>query len=73
MAGRFGVPRKGPYTAHLRTLAPNTIPDIVFETKVLKWAVYGPFGLLMSDTDSEFEPGAVLGLKGDQRALQLLA
>ena len=35
---------KGPYTAHLRTLVPKTIPSMVFGTRVLKWAVYGPFG-----------------------------
>ena len=37
---------KGPYTAHLRTLVPKTIPGIVFGTSVLKWAVYGPFGFV---------------------------
>ena len=35
---------KGPCTAHLRTLGPKTTPGIVFGTRVLKWAVYGPLG-----------------------------
>ena len=36
---------KGPsYTACLRTRLPNTIPGIAFGKRVLKWAVYGPFG-----------------------------
>ena len=38
---------KGPYTAHLKTLVPNTIPGIVFGTRVLKWAVYGVFGFVL--------------------------
>ena len=38
----FLVP-KGPYTANLRTLAPKTILGILSGTRVLKWAVYGPF------------------------------
>ena len=29
----------GPYTAHLRTLLPQTIPGIVFGTRVLSWAL----------------------------------
>ena len=37
-----GLRPKGPYTAHLRTLVPKTIPGTVFGTRVLKWAVYGP-------------------------------
>ena len=36
---------KGPYTAHLRTLVPNTIPGIVFGIRVRKCAVYGRFGI----------------------------
>ena len=36
---------KDPYTAHLRTFVPKTILDLVFGTKVPKWAVYEPFGL----------------------------
>ena len=35
---------KGPYTAHLRTPTPKTIPGIVFRTTILKWAVSGAFG-----------------------------
>ena len=35
---------KGPYTAHLRTLAPKTIPGMIFGTSVLDWAVNGPLG-----------------------------
>ena len=35
---------KGPYTVHLRTLAPKAIPGMVFGTRVLKWTVYGPLG-----------------------------
>ena len=38
---------KGPYSAHLRTLVPKTIRGIVFGTRVLKWAVYGPFGFCL--------------------------
>ena len=34
---------KGLSTAHLRTLVPNTIPGIVFGTRILKWAIYGFF------------------------------
>ena len=30
---------------NLGTLVPNTIPEVVFGTRVLKWAVDGPFGL----------------------------
>ena len=43
---RFIYLPKGPYTAHLRTLGPKTIPGIVivFGPRVLKWAVYGLFG-----------------------------
>ena len=37
--------RKIPYTAHLKTPAPKTILDMVFGTRVLKWAGYGPFGI----------------------------
>ena len=33
---------KGPYTARLKTLVPKTVPGMVFGTRVLKWAVYGP-------------------------------
>ena len=36
---------KGPYSVHLWTLIPNTIPGGVFGTRVLQWAVKGPFGL----------------------------
>ena len=35
---------KGPYTAHLRTLVPITIPGMVCGIKVLRWAVYEHFG-----------------------------
>ena len=42
---------KGPYTAHLRTLVPKTIPGMVFGTRVLKWAVHGPVA-----TDPGFFP-----------------
>ena len=35
---------KGPYTAHLRILVPKTIPGIVFENRVPRLRVYGPFG-----------------------------
>ena len=28
----------------LRTLVPKTIPGMVFGTRVLEWAVFGPFG-----------------------------
>ena len=38
---------KGPYTAHVRTLVPKTIPGMAFGTRLLKWAVYGPFGVLL--------------------------
>ena len=34
-----------PYTACLRTLLPNSIPGIVFGTRVLNWAVFGPLGI----------------------------
>ena len=34
-----------PKGSHLRNLVPKTIPGIVFGTRVLKWAVYGPFGM----------------------------
>ena len=34
----------GPYTAQLTTLVPKTVPGIVFEARVLKWAPYAPFG-----------------------------
>ena len=30
------------------TLVPNTTPGIVFGTRVLQWAVYGPFGICAS-------------------------
>ena len=43
---------KGPYTAHLRTLVPRTIPGIVFGTRVLIWAVYGPCGLFVFVSES---------------------
>ena len=36
--------QKGPYTAHLRTLVPKTRPGMVFRTRVLERAVYGPLG-----------------------------
>ena len=36
---------KDPFASHLRTVVPKTIPGIVFGTRVLKWAVYGPFGI----------------------------
>ena len=32
---------KGPYTAHLKTLAATTIPGMVLGTRVFKWAVCG--------------------------------
>ena len=36
---------KGPYTARLRTLVPRTYTSrMAFGARVLKWAVYGPFG-----------------------------
>ena len=38
---------KGPCTAHLRTLVPKTILGIVFGTRVLEWAVHGPFGMIL--------------------------
>ena len=38
---------QGPYTAHLRALVPRVIPGIVFGTRVLKWAVSGPFGMVL--------------------------
>ena len=31
---------QGPFTARLRTLLPRTIPDMLFGTRVLTWAVY---------------------------------
>ena len=34
---------KGPHAARLRTLVPKAIPSVVFLTRVLKWALYGPF------------------------------
>ena len=37
---------KGSYAAHLRILVPKTLRGIVFGTRVLKWAVYGPFGAI---------------------------
>ena len=41
----FKIPHpKGPYTAHLRTLVPKTIPSVVFGTRVLNRAVHAPFG-----------------------------
>ena len=35
---------KGPYTAHLRTMVPKTIPVIVLGNGDLKWAICGLFG-----------------------------
>ena len=40
---------KGPYTACLKTAVPEAIPGILFGTRVLKWAVYGPFGIEVQD------------------------
>ena len=45
---RHATYAKSPYTSHLRTLVPNTKPGIVFGTRVLKWAVCGPFWDLFS-------------------------
>ena len=33
---------KSPYAVHLRILVPKTIPGMVFGTRVLEKAVYGP-------------------------------
>ena len=41
---------EGPSTHHLRTLVPNTIPLLVFGTRVLKYWVLGPSGYLMTDS-----------------------
>ena len=38
------VTQKSAYTSHLRTLVPKAIPGMVFGTRVLKWAIDGPFG-----------------------------
>ena len=34
----------GRYTAHLATPVPKAVPGMVFGTRVLRRAVYGPFG-----------------------------
>ena len=46
---RVSILPKDPYTAHVRTLVPKTIPGMVFGTRVLKRAVYGPFGIRSRD------------------------
>ena len=57
---------KGPYTSHVRTVVPKTIPGMVFAATVLKWAVYGPFGnrflqVGMRSTTLSLQQPALLG------------
>ena len=39
---------RGPCTADLKTLVPKAMPGMGFGTRVLNWAVYGPFGRVMA-------------------------
>ena len=49
---------QGPNTAHVRTLAPKTMPCVVFGTRVLEWHYTNLFGLdtRYSLTDSTRRP-----------------
>ena len=46
--GSYETCPEGPSTQYLRTLAPQTIQGMVFGTRVLRYWVLGPSGLVLS-------------------------
>ena len=63
----YSTSPKGPYTAHSKTLVPNTIPAIGFGTRVFKWAVYGPFGIKVLYSTAKLEVPSILADSRDQK------
>ena len=53
--------QKGRSTAHVRTLVPNTIPGIVFGTRVIKWAVCSCI-YIYTYTSGSFETGHAMNI-----------
>ena len=49
--GRHCSIPKGSIDCPFKDSVPKTIPGVVFATRVLKWAVYGPFGIMFGYLD----------------------